>query len=100
MQKTRDTSVIYAQSVMCVCSKPLPIKPDVKIETWKDPRCWILLLDYGSQGGWGMLVYLNGCTHEHTERSIDFKSFNDECAIVRKDQDANVFSQKWKTNAC
>ena len=41
-----------------------------------------------------MLVYLNGCTHEHTERSIDFKSFNDECAIVRKDQDANVFSQK------
>ena len=31
-----------------------------------------------------MLEALKGCQFEHTELSIHFKSFNDECAIVKK----------------
>ena len=30
-----------------------------------------------------MSILLKGCNFEHTELSIDFLSFNDECAIVK-----------------
>ena len=33
---------------------------------------------------------------EHTELSIYFESFNDECAIVREAKDANLLSQESK----
>ena len=39
---------------------------------------------------------VNGCKFEHAERSIHFESFNDECAIVKEAQDANLLSQKSK----
>ena len=39
-----------------------------------------------------MSVSLKGCKLEHTELSINFESFNDECAIVK--------SSGIKTNAC
>ena len=35
-----------------------------------------------------MSVSLKWCNYEHTELSINFKSFNDECAIVKEAQDA------------
>ena len=41
-----------------------------------------------------MLVSLKGCNFEHTELSIHFRSFNDECAIVKEAQDANLLSQE------
>ena len=31
-----------------------------------------------------MSVSLKGCKFEHTELSIHFESFNDECAIVKE----------------
>ena len=31
-----------------------------------------------------MSVFLKGCNFEHTKLSIYFKSFNDECAIVKE----------------
>ena len=40
-----------------------------------------------------MSVFLMGCDFEHTELSIHFQSFNDECAIV---QEANLLSQESK----
>ena len=40
--------------------------------------------------------FLKGCNFEHTELSIHFLSFNDECAIVKEAKDANMFSQKTK----
>ena len=43
-----------------------------------------------------MSVSLKGCKFEHTELSILFKSFNDECAIVNEAQDANLLSQESK----
>ena len=43
-----------------------------------------------------MSVSLKGCHFEHTELSIHFKSFNDECAIVKEAQDANLLSQESK----
>ena len=43
-----------------------------------------------------MSVSLKGCKFEHTELSIHFESFNDECAIVREAQDANLLSQESK----
>ena len=43
-----------------------------------------------------MSVSLKGCKFEHTELSIHFKSFNDECAIVKEAQDANLLSQESK----
>ena len=43
-----------------------------------------------------MSVSLNGCKFEHTELSIHFESFNDECAIVKEAQDANLLSQESK----
>ena len=55
-----------------------------------------LLLDYSSQDGWGMSVSLKGCEFEHTEVSIHFKSFNDEYAIVKEAQDADLLSQESK----
>ena len=67
-----------------------------QIETLKGPRCWILLLDYSNQGGWGMSVSLKGCKFEHTELWIHLESFNDECAIVKETQDANLLSQESK----
>ena len=43
-----------------------------------------------------MSISLKGCNIELTELSIHFESFNDECAIVREAQDANLLSQKSK----
>ena len=43
-----------------------------------------------------MPVSLKGCKFEHTELSIHFQSFNDECAIVKEAQDANLLSQESK----
>ena len=31
---------------------------------------------------------LKGCNFEHTEPTISFESFNDECAIVKEANDA------------
>ena len=43
-----------------------------------------------------MLVSSNVCKFEHTELSIHCESFNDECAIVKEAQDANLLSQESK----
>ena len=43
-----------------------------------------------------MSVFLKGCYFEHTKLSIHFKSFNDECAIVKEANDANLLSQESK----
>ena len=42
------------------------------------------------------MVSFKGCHFEHTELSIDFETFNDECAIVKEAQDAYVLSQESK----
>ena len=39
------------------------------------------------------MVILKGCKFEHTELSIHFCSFNDECAIAKEAKDANLLSQ-------
>ena len=41
-----------------------------------------------------MSVFLKGCKFEHTELSIHFLSFKDECAIVKEAKDANLLSQE------
>ena len=41
-----------------------------------------------------MSVFRNGCNFEHTELSIHFKSFNDECAIVKEAKDANLLNKE------
>ena len=46
-----------------------------------------------------MLVSLKGCNFEHTELSIRFESFNDECAIVKEAIDGNQLSQESKLAA-
>ena len=43
-----------------------------------------------------MSVYLKGCNFEHTQLSIYFESFNDECATVKDAKDANLLSQESK----
>ena len=43
-----------------------------------------------------MSVSLKGCTFEHTELSIHFESFNDQCAIVKEAQDADMLSLESK----
>ena len=43
-----------------------------------------------------MWVFLKGRNFEHTELSIHFSSFNDECAIVKEAKDANLLSQQSK----
>ena len=43
-----------------------------------------------------MSVYLKGCKFEHTKLSIHFESIYGECAIVKKAQDSNLFSQESK----
>ena len=43
-----------------------------------------------------MSIFLNGCNFEHTELSIHFLSFNDECAIVKETENANMLSQESK----
>ena len=43
-----------------------------------------------------MSVSLKGCEFEHNELSIHFESFNDECAMVKEAQDANLLSQESK----
>ena len=43
-----------------------------------------------------MSISLKGCKVEHTELSIHFESFNDECAIVKETQYANLLSQESK----
>ena len=37
-----------------------------------------------------------GCYFEHTELSIYFLAFNDECVIVKEAKDANLLSQESK----
>ena len=39
-----------------------------------------------------MSVSLMGCKFEHTELSVNFVSFNNECAIVKEAQDTNLLS--------
>ena len=43
-----------------------------------------------------MLLSLKGCIFEHTELSIHFESFNDNCAIMKEAQDAKLLSQESK----
>ena len=43
-----------------------------------------------------MSVSLKGCKFQHTELRIHLESFNDECAIVKETQDANLLSQESK----
>ena len=43
-----------------------------------------------------MSVSLKGCNFKHTELSIHFQSFNDECAIVKEAKDPNQLSQESK----
>ena len=43
-----------------------------------------------------MSIFLKGCNFEHTELSIHFQPFNDECAIVKEANDSNPLSQKSK----
>ena len=43
-----------------------------------------------------MSVSLKGYNFGHTELSIHFESFNDECAIVKEANDANLLSQESK----
>ena len=43
-----------------------------------------------------MSVSLKGCKFEHTEQSIHFESFNDDCSIAKEAQDANLLSQESK----
>ena len=37
---------------------------------------------------------LKVCNFEHTERTICFESFNDECSIMKEANDANRLSQE------
>ena len=43
-----------------------------------------------------MSLSLKGCKFEHTELSIHFDSFNDECALVKEVQGANLLNQESK----
>ena len=43
-----------------------------------------------------MSVFLKGYNFEHTELSIHFESFNDECVIVKEANDAIPMSQESK----
>ena len=43
-----------------------------------------------------MSASLKGYKFEHTELSVHFESFNNECAIVREAHDANLLSQESK----
>ena len=43
-----------------------------------------------------MSVSLKRCNFEHTELSIHFDSFNDECAIMKEAKDAHLLSQESK----
>ena len=43
-----------------------------------------------------MPVSLKGCKFEYPELLFHFESFNDECAIVKETQDANLLSQESK----
>ena len=43
-----------------------------------------------------MSVFSKGCNFEHTELSIHFYSFNDECAILKEAKDTTLLSQKSK----
>ena len=53
-------------------------------------------LNFITRRGLSISVSLKGCTFEHTELSIHFKSFIDECAIVKEAKDANLLSQESK----
>ena len=43
-----------------------------------------------------MSVSLKGFKFEHTELSVHFESFNDECAIAKEAKDENLLSQESK----
>ena len=60
------------------------------------PKTFNFITRLGNQGGWGLSVSLNGCNFEHTELSVHFGSFNDECAIEKEAKDANLLSQESK----
>ena len=47
-----------------------------------------------------MSVFLEGCNFEHTELSIHFLLFNDECATVKKRRGRISVESGIKTNAC
>ena len=47
-----------------------------------------------------MKTSLKRCKFEHTKLSLHFESFNDECAIMKEDQGANLLIHGIKTNAC
>ena len=47
-----------------------------------------------------MSAFLKRCNFEHTELSVHFLSFNDECAIVKEAKDAKAVESGIKTNAC
>ena len=85
------SSVICAYSVIYICHLPLHSNQTEKIETLKGQICWILLLDYSNQSGWGMSVSLKGCIFEHTlctELSISFRIRS----FVKEAQDATAES--------
>ena len=59
-----------------------------QIESLKGPICCILLLDYSNRSRWGMSVSFKG-VYIGVYRTVNsFRSFNDECAIVKEVQGA------------
>ena len=55
------------------------------------PKMLNLLLEWV-----GLSISLKGCKFKHTELSIHFEPFNDECAIVEEPEDANQLIQESK----
>ena len=43
-----------------------------------------------------MSIFLKGCNFEHTKQTFHFRSFNDECTILKEAKDANLLSQESK----
>ena len=43
-----------------------------------------------------MSVSLQGCKFEHTELTIHYESFKDDCEIMKEAKDANLLSQESK----
>ena len=43
-----------------------------------------------------MSFSLKGCKFEHPKLLIHFELFNDECAILKETQEANLFNQESK----
>ena len=47
-----------------------------------------------------MSVFLKGCKFEHTEMSIHFESFHDECTIVKEAPGRKYVKSGIKNYAC